>query len=409
MRSIFRFSLLLALGGTIAEIGFLGCGGPPWEERVDGCPQELAFDPYCCPCPIPEACQDPDNPGYGKPKPIPWECPNACDGPPPLPPRCSDGGADGGEEDGGMSLCADGVCVPESPDDWRHGAFFSDWREPPSCPDNMPIVAFEGTPAPPPPLCGECSCDEPEGTCMLPETWTVSSAACADPGGGVKTNFDPSVGWDGTCNQEKAILSSTLCGGAPCVRSITISPPVIEEQPCKAHAKGDPIEPPAKLWNGGPETPFGRVCTSAEPWPACSGQNGKFCGPAGDDYASCIFQEGEHLCPEGWTGERHVLYGVVNDKRDCSACTCGAPTGGTCEVLWSAFGAPACTDYQTGGQVTAGMTAPCNDVMPGAPLSGKTAELLNYTKGACPPSGGEVVGELSLDKPITVCCPAATT
>ncbi|MDC0742570.1 hypothetical protein [Polyangium mundeleinium] len=404
MRNFIRFGVLLVFAGMGAGVGFLGCGE---NGNLADCPREVAYDPYCCPCPLPEACPDPDFPGYNKPKPIPWECPNACDGPPPRPPRCSDGGADGGEEDGGMSLCADGVCVPESPEDWRHAAFFSDWREPPPCPGNMPIVAFEGTPAPPPLLCGECSCDEPEGTCTLPQTWTVDSQAC--PGGGVKTNFDPSVGWDGTCNQEKAILSSTLCGGVPCVRSITISPPVIEEQPCKAHVKGDPVEPPAKFWNGGPETPLGRVCTSAEPWPSCAGQSGKVCGPAGDDYASCIFKEGEHLCPEGWTGERHVLYGVVKDKRECSTCTCGPSTGGTCAVLWSAFGAPACTDYQTGGQVTAGMTAPCNDVMPGAPLSGKTAELLNYTKGTCIPSGGEVVGELSLDKPITVCCPAVTT
>ncbi|MDI1478568.1 hypothetical protein [Polyangium sp. y55x31] len=299
--------------------------------------------------------------------------------------------------------------MDEAPEDWMLGAFFSDWREPPPCPDDTPIVAFEGTPAPPPLPCGECSCDEPEGTCRFPEMWTVSSTACDDPGGGVKTNFDPPTNWDGTCNQDKAIPSATLCGGVPCVRSITISPPVIEEQPCKAHTKGDPEQEIPKYWNGGPETPLGRVCTRAEPWPGCPGQSGKVCGPAGDDYSFCIYREGEHLCPEGWGGERHVLYGVVKDERECSACTCGPPTGGMCAVLWSVFGAPACTDYQAGAQITAGMVAPCTDLMPGTQLSGKTAELLNHTKGTCTPSGGEPVGELTLDKPMTVCCAAATS
>ncbi|TKD13078.1 hypothetical protein [Polyangium fumosum] len=304
------------------------------------------------------------------------------------------------------SLCpGGGACVDKAPEDWRQGAFFSDWREPPRCPDDTPIVAFEGIPAPPPLLCGACSCDEPEGTCKLPETWTVSSAGCDDPGGGVKTNFDPSTNWDGTCNQDKAILSATLCGGVPCVRSITISPPVIEEQPCKAHTKGDPAQEIPKVWHGGWETPLGRVCESAEPWPSCPKQSGKVCGPASDDYASCIFREGEHLCPEGWGGERHVLYGVVKDERECSACTCGPPTGATCQVEWHTYHQPACS-MDSKGYVYAGMDAPCHDFMPGTQLSGKTAELLNYTKGTCTPTGGAVVGELTLDKPVTVCCAA---
>ncbi|MDI3287920.1 hypothetical protein [Polyangium sp. 15x6] len=288
-------------------------------------------------------------------------------------------------------------------------AFFSDWREPPPCPDDAAILAFEGTPAPPPLLCGECSCDEPEGTCTLPQTWTVSSAGCDDPGGGVKTNFDPPTNWDGTCNQDKAIPSATLCGGVPCVRSITISPPVIEEQPCKARTKGDPAQEIPKFWNGGPETPLGRVCERAEPWLACAEQSGKVCGPASEDYSSCIFREGEHLCPEGWGGERHLLYGVVKDERECSACTCGAPTGGTCDALISVWSSPGCSQIAIARPISTGMVAPCDPFMPGTQFSGKTAELLNYTKGTCAPSGGAVIGELTLDKPVTVCCAVPTS
>ena len=78
---------------------------------------------------------------------------------------------------------------------------------------------------------------------------------------------------------------------------------------------------------------------------------------------------------------------------------------GALVCLWRAC----CTEFKGGGEVYAGMTAPCHDFMPGTQLSGKTAELLNYTNGICAPSGGEVVGELILDKPATVCCRAATS
>jgi hypothetical protein len=74
--------------------------------------------------------------------------------------------------------------------------------------------------------------------------------------------------------------------------------------------------------------------------------------------------------------------------------------------VWSSQG---CSQIVITRAISAGMIAPCADIMPGTQLSGKTAELLHYTKGTCTPSGGEVVGELSLDKPVTVCCPGATT
>lgn len=348
------------------------------------------LDPACCPCPLPEDCPN-------GPKPIPAGCPNA-----PAP----DGGTGG--NGGTSSLCNDGACVSEPPDDWMSVAFFSDWSDPPICPEDTPILAFEGTPAPPPPTCGACSCGEPDGTCKPPATWTISSAPCSDPAGGVKINFDPPTNWDGSCNQDKSFPLDMLCGGSPCVRSMTLEPPVIEEQPCTPHTSGDSEPPPPKYWPGGPETPLGRVCMSDKPWPTCVNQTGKVCGPAAEAYASCIFREGEHLCPEGWE-DRHLLYGAIDDGRTCSACTCDPPTGGVCQVKWHTFAGAACTAQNAELDIYAGMIPPCNDYMPGVALAGKSAELIAYTKGTCAPSGGEVVGDLSLDKPATVCCALVTS
>jgi hypothetical protein len=55
--------------------------------------------------------------------------------------------------------------------------------------------------------------------------------------------------------------------------------------------------------------------------------------------------------------------------------------------------------------VSAGMQPdPCDDLDPGIALAGKMAEISNYTNGSCAPNGGDPVGEIKLDKQVTVCC-----
>jgi hypothetical protein len=220
--------------------------------------------------------------------------------------------------------------------------------------------------------------------------------------GGVKTNFDSPVGWDGVCDEGQSISAGKLCGGVPCVRSITISPPVITEQPCKAVTIGDPEQPPPRVWYGGPETPVGRACLSNKPTPSCADQAGA-CFPGGPAFSACIMSEGELDCPEGW-GERHLLYGNVEDARECTACSCGLPSGGTCGVYATVFGVADCSQPKVAVEVSAGMMEPCLDVMPGEPFAAKSAELLAYVKGTCTPNGGEVMGELLVEQPATVCC-----
>lgn len=114
-------------------------------------------------------------------------------------------------------------------------------------------------------------------------------------------------------------------------------------------------------------------------------------------------QEGDQVCPAGWD-DRHLLYGEVVDSRECSACSCGAPTGGTCKVKWRTYAAAGCMAENAANDIYAGMVPPCYDYMPGVALSGKTGEIQEYTKGTCMPSGGKTTGKLVLEKPATVCC-----
>jgi hypothetical protein len=194
-----------------------------------------------------------------------------------------------------------------------------------------------------------------------------------------------------------------MCGASPCVRSITISPPVIKEEPCEPVVLGgDPEDPPPGVWNGGAETPVGLACASDKPAPSCADQTGA-CIPGGPSFSACLMKEGDLACPAGWN-DRHLLYGEIVDSRECSACSCDAPTGGTCKVKWRTFAASGCGAENAAADVYAGMMAPCHEYMAGVALSGKTAEVQEYTKGTCAPSTGGVHGDLILEQPATVCC-----
>ena len=387
---------------ALAVAGFApGCADIPDPSDCDG---SIPYE--CCQCSWPDDCP-PWNP---HPRPIPdWCMPLIIDaGCPPA--YIWDASAcqqhDGGTDGGMSTFCSSGTCVPSAPESWKQVAFALTWPElPPACPEDAPRLVFEGSPAPPDQACPACSCDAPEGSCSLPTTWTVSSEVC--PGGaGVKTNFDPPTGWDGSCSSANAIAQGKLCGGVPCVQSLTLSLPVIDEKPCAPRMEGWVDLPTPRLWDDGPRRPTGRACASEKPLTSCSGQG---CGKTNSAFGACILHDGDQVCPDGWTGDRHVLYQHVDDARACTPCGCDPPSGGVCQVKWRAFSDSSCSTEVNANNISAGMMVPaCYALDPGIALSGKSAELLNYTKGSCAPTGGELVGDLKLDGQVTVCCHSTT-
>jgi hypothetical protein len=159
-----------------------------------------------------------------------------------------------------------------------------------------------------PPTCATCACAEPLGACKLPETWTVRSEPCNL--GGVETPFDPPPGWDGVCSADDMISTGQLCDGKPCVRSLWVSAPVIEEQPCDVlMGQVDPVGPPKLVPFAPPPTSTtARVCAPSEPWSTCQEEPDKLCLPkAGSEFSTCVRKPGDEACPEGWP-VRHVVY-----------------------------------------------------------------------------------------------------
>jgi hypothetical protein len=399
---------------ALVTVAAQGCG---LNEAVIGiCPDDghghSAVPRACCPCSAHADCPD------GEP-PIPaWCCQ---DGRKPYSLYGSTCVADDGGADGSLDASADGAmsaiacpspdrCLPPAPgflgpEFVYKGAALGALE----CPVEAPTQSFYGVAdpslVPPPPLsCPACACDAPEGACTLPATWTVSSAACADPAGGIKTPFDPPAGWDGACLADKAIPAGAMCSGKPCVRSVTVSAPVLEETPCtprKLESEPKPTGFKAELpldWR------VAQACGPASPWLACKGEEDKLCVPKPSEaFATCVRAPGDVACPAGWP-VRALYFADWQDARACSDCACSAPMGGSCLVRATVASDATCSAQPQPLFVSSMDPGGCVDVPSGVALGSKEAALLAYEPGTCTPLESVTEGKVDVSGPVTLCC-----
>jgi hypothetical protein len=280
-----------------------------------------------------------------------------------------------------------GVCVPLPEADWNAPALVWVGAEA----DAPPCSAVAGAPGeyytgygdPDGPPCGACKCEKPSGSCKLPATMTAAAASCAEDGSAVThTSFDPPQSWDGTCTSSNAIPGVKLCGGAPCVQSVTIAPLMLTQGGCL------PVEPPNNQPPPAWKT-FVRACVRDSFPPSCSVEIG-VCAPRPPSQAFriCTLRRGDADkldCPSTYP-DRSVFYdGPVPD---CSPCACGVPSPSSCNGSISFFQDGACgtPPLQT---INVNAKGPkCTDVLPGSALASKVASELSYSGGYCTPSGG---------------------
>jgi len=300
--------------------------------------------------------------------------------------------------DAGGPECS-GQCVPNAPLGWSEPVLVwsGDIQEGPGCPAHAPTIGYEGyagfgaTPL----ACPKCECEPPEGTtCVLPESWRASSALCYQPGTTVV--FDAPPGWDGSCTTENAIAAGAVCNGSPCVRSLTIDPPVVSGGACAPKVDD---APPAK---NDPFTTFARACIG-NAYPPCESP-GELCIPAApEEFSTCIYQQGDLACPDPWS-EKRVYHEKLIDNRGCTACACGPAEGGACTAALSAYQSNVCTTPAAALFLNSDQPPSCTDVMTGVALGSKKAEVLSIEPGACPPLGGEPIGDVEPGPPATFCC-----
>lgn len=428
-----RRTLVLLFGAPIAIFALVACGtyisSDPlvsnWFAPPD-CPSHedgsLAIPRECCPCPWPDMCPDgwPEVPAYcrtGCEPGQPHECclcpteewctkeagqtykpPEWCNAKPWL-----DGGADGSS-----AICPRGTCAPTIPEGWLGPASLNEGFDINVAPCPEGTITWDGSAEPAAPGCAECTCSIPASVCGNAPQWTISSRSCMDFDSGVKWNFDPPAGWDGSCNSEKSLPAGKMCGPEGlCVKSIMISPPKLEQIDKTCTPSTVPNAPPVpKLFEGASLTPKGRVCIDkldATNLPSCGVNNQDMCTPVPGPGPACIARRGDVSCPQAWP-DKHVYYDHVKDNRTCSECSCGPVEGASCKRRYSLYTDNGCTT-EFGTWVTEDSDLPqCLWLVDGMAVGSKKLDTVDHDPGACKPSGGEVIGKVELNDPFTVCC-----
>jgi hypothetical protein len=126
----------------------------------------------------------------------------------------------------------------------------------------------------------------------------------------------------------------------------------------------------------------------------------------------CVMMDGEiDVCPSGFETERFLTHRSADDTRTCSACSCGAPSGGSCgggsydilrnaDILCTTF---VCSMFLCPqGSVTGTTCQSIGNISD--PNYGRKDSNPVATPGTCAPSGGNPSGAFVPEEPVTVCC-----
>jgi hypothetical protein len=130
-------------------------------------------------------------------------------------------------------------------------------------------------------------------------------------------------------------------------------------------------------------------------------KSGYVCLPKtpGTDFADnyCIWQEGDVDCPNAQFPDKQRFFEELADTRGCSACACSGPN---CSYSWQVFSVD---DTACAAPLLAlSSEGQCVEVNPAADKLRLGAAISG--DGKCAPSGGASQGDVTAQKPVTVCC-----
>jgi hypothetical protein len=294
-------------------------------------------------------------------------------------PDASPDADDGGVGSGAAEIAI--ACVPMPPSGW-----------------NGPLAIFEANTAATDALPGCAGAYEAhfyDGLGSLAGASAACSCTCEKPSGVGCSPPQLSLYADARCNQVSdtgqslaAAPSCTRIGlGAANALSYAIGSTTPFGGGCQPRATQQ-VAPPT--WGSSV-----RLCTgssSAKPAAACAPN--EVAAPqtrapfeAGNH---CIARPGNWACPSGYPNGRSYAQSAI-DTRDCTACTCGAPTGASCAA--TTFTDDRCTS----GAKPAGACERTQSAR-SASFSGAA------TGGVCAPEGGTPTGTVVPAAPMTICC-----
>jgi hypothetical protein len=239
----------------------------------------------------------------------------------------------------------------------------------PACPDERETLWKGWRGGIVPQGCEACECNP--AACVLPSSVTTHASIC--PGTDSPISFDAGAGWDGTCTAAAAPIPRSDFA------SVTYGPPTLAACTPVATPKPLPIR-----------ATFGKACAG-------------FIGQPPEGYDLCIRTHTDGSCWDDYPEKREFTEEFL-DKRTCTPCECGAPTGGKCSADVSLYGDATCSEEIASLADVGEVNNPCTDISSPLPLVAMRATLTEAEPGTCTPSVSKAIGTVEKGAMHVVCC-----
>ncbi len=237
-------------------------------------------------------------------------------------------------------------------------------------------------------VCSGCGCSAPQGVaCQVATIGLYDSANCSGPKGQLTVAGDVCVAFVTTSiDPESVSLDAAPSAGGACLPS----------------PLGNPVLPPLS-WSS-----RARACGDADEGGGC-GAGACLPRPAAPFAEEpCIYAAGDVACPAGAWSMRVVYYQDVADTRACTSCSCGAPSGTSCNGNAKLYTDNVCSvDQVTVPSLGQCAPLPPDPTPPPPPYLSLRSVLYHGTPtaaGSCAASGGAPTGTAIPTDPVTFCC-----
>lgn len=300
----------------------------------------------------------------------------------------------GGVDDTGTSSTGEplpecpGRCVELAPEGWS-GPVATQTSDPgekaPPCPRGFPTNAVEGFDdfVAPPAECG-CECGAPQGI-LCNQIGTLRSYGTAEACDGPVVD---------TTNLTNGVCTGVSVPSSGFVRLEPVE--VLNIGSCQASSTVELPEPSfdTRVTGCEAEVQTGFSCDSAQ---AMGCLPKEAVAPATS--RMCIWQEGEHECPEDTAYiDDWIVYNDFEDDRDCTDCSCDDPVGVCDNASVTLYSSNNCLLGLTGIATGEGF---CTEIATNS-ITGRF--LAGSPTAFCQEADVEPTGEVVQSEPITLCC-----
>lgn len=325
----------------------------------------------------------------------------------------------GDEDDDSLSDCedpdctADLECVPAIPVGWGTfglvALYAGSANNDPDCPEgtssqvhtgNGDLINTSST-------CSNCSCGSPSwAACELDDFNAGASGlqgartkntACGMAATAPQAELNIPLSWDGSCTALNTAPGGATCAGNACNTAV--------EAATARPVNGTCVAGGGEQMGGTPTFTSARKACRADALSGCEGT--EKCvprWPAPFEARACVAKVGDQACPVGYP-QKTISYVGISDDRECSECSCGVATGGSCKLEISLFSDGGCaTPLPTDNTVDSGQ---CQNLTGNPTVAGRSAIVTQapaggncaVTSGGAVPSGAAVPSD-----PTTFCC-----